>query len=141
MKSTPMKKLHLAISLVLFAAIVSFAACSPKLEDVSTTKEVITQGEWSVSYYFNGQDRTADFHGYRFDFQTAGTVTATNDSDMINGNWSITKDEKFHDVLLISLGTTSKLTSLNAEWHVTTVGINNLAMKDTTNVQLLFQKL
>jgi hypothetical protein len=136
-----MKKLHLAFSLALFAAIVSFSGCSPKLEDVSTTKEVITQGEWSVSYYFNGQDHTADFHGYRFDFAMAGTVTATNDSDTINGSWSITKDDKFHDILLISLGTTSKLTSLNSEWHVTTVGLNNLAMKDTTNVQLLLQKL
>jgi hypothetical protein len=136
-----MKKIKLTLCLALFAALVSFSACSPELEDVSTTKEVITQGEWSVSYYFNGQDRTADFHGYRFDFAMAGTVTATNDSTSINGNWSITKDDKFKDILLISLGTTSKLTSLNSEWHVTTVGLNNLAMKDTTNVQLLFTKL
>jgi hypothetical protein len=141
MKSTPMKTIKLAVSLALFAALVSIAACSPKLEDVSTTKEVITQGQWSVSYYFNGQDRTADFHGYRFNFASAGTLTATNDTDTFNGSWSITKDDKFKDILLISLGTTSKLTSLNAEWHVTTVGLNNVAMKDTTNVQLLIQKL
>ncbi|HWJ90587.1 MAG TPA: hypothetical protein VNR87_05720, partial [Flavisolibacter sp.] len=115
--------------------------CSPKLEDISTTKEVISQGQWSVSYYFNGQDHTADFHGYRFDFASSGTLTASNDSANYSGSWSIVKDDNFKDIMLINFGTTSKLTYLNSEWHVTTVGLNNVAMKDTTNVQLLLQKL
>ena len=136
-----MKTLQLTSGLALIFSLAFFSNCSPKLEDVSTTKEVLTQGKWSVNYFFNGQDNTAEFHGYQFDFYTSGSLTATKDSTSYSGTWTIRKDDNYKDILTIELDNQPALDDLNSEWHVTTVGLNNVAMKDTTNIQLLWQKL
>ncbi|MFL5738721.1 MAG: hypothetical protein ACJ75B_00780 [Flavisolibacter sp.] len=136
-----MKTLKLTSGLALILSLAFLSNCSPKLEDVSTTKEVLTQGKWSVNYYFNGQDRTDEFHGFQFNFYTSGALSATKDSSSYSGTWTIRKDDQYKDILTINLDNQAALNDLNSEWHVTTVGLNNVAMKDTTNIQLLFEKL
>ena len=61
------------------------------LEDLS---QVTTDGLWRVSEFIDsGENKTNDFDGYLFDFQSSGALIAENASNTIEGRWSLTMDD------------------------------------------------
>src|SRR5690606_24649840 len=52
-------------------------------------QEIITDGEWFVSYFYNEQNNTFQYNGYAFDFHTDGTITTTYGSLNTSGTWAI----------------------------------------------------
>jgi hypothetical protein len=96
----------------------SFFSCTPEnLDYGATTKEMITGRQWSVDYYFAGQDKTAQFSNYKFSFIGNGTLTADNGTDPINGNWVMITDVNRNDVLKINIPE-AHLQGLNEQWTV-----------------------
>jgi len=82
----------------------------------STTREIITGKQWSVDYYFAGQDRTAQFNNYKFNFVSDGTLTANDGIASVNGNWSMLTDVNRNDVLRINISEAHL--QLNEQWTV-----------------------
>jgi hypothetical protein len=137
-----MKSTQLAVSAILFFSSLFFISCSPDLPYVSTTKEVITQGTWSVDYYYYGADKTAQYQNYVFNFSTTGVIKCTNGADVYEGSWSTVKDPSRTDLLTLSLDNQQPvLGELNGTWNITTINISNVAMKNGSNTQLIFKKL
>jgi len=137
-----MKSTQLAVSAILLFTSLFFVRCSPDLPYVSTTKEVITQGTWSIDYYYYGADRTAQYQNYVFSFSTTGVIKCTNGADVYEGSWSTVKDAGSTDLLTLSLDNQQTvLGELNGSWSITTINLSNVAMKNGSNTQLIFKKL
>src|SRR5690606_17642179 len=89
------------ISLVTASGQTFSANSNEQLEEVISTnsgtcdesplvlQEIITDGEWFVSYFYNEQNNTFQYNGYAFDFHTDGTITTTYGSLNTSGTWAI----------------------------------------------------
>lgn len=66
-----------------------------EIQDVINTAE---SGNWVVTYFFDtDQEETSNFTGYEFNFGTNGVLTASNDTNMYTGTWSVTDDSNSSD--------------------------------------------
>lgn len=110
-----------------------FNSCTPEtLNYGSTTKETITKTSWSVDYFFDGQDVTAQFSNYKIHFAGNGTVTADNGTTSVSGTWNMVKDLNRNDVLNIAISETH-LQGLNDQWTVTQTTGDILTMKGASS--------
>lgn len=94
----------------------------------STTKETITKAQWSVDYFFAGQDVTAQFSNYKINFAGNGTVTASDGTSSVNGTWSMITDLTRNDVLRINISE-NHLQGLNDQWTVKQTSDDMITMK------------
>jgi hypothetical protein len=110
-----------------------FTSCTPEnLDYGSTTKETITKSQWSVDYFFAGQNVTAQFSNYKINFSGNGTVTANDGTTSVNGTWSMITDLNHNDVLRINISETH-LQELNDQWTVKQTSDDVLTMKGATS--------
>ncbi len=117
-KSLIMKSVKFFAYLLIVISTSLFVRCTPEsIGYGATTKEAITQTQWSVDYYFAGQDRTAQFSNYKLNFLGNGTLTANDGSASVNGNWNLITDASRRDVLKISISEIH-LQGLNEQWAV-----------------------
>lgn len=117
-----MKNFTRAAKLLLLFTSLLFLSCTREQNEslYSTTKEFISQGKWSVDYFFEGQDRTAQFSNYEFRFYGNGTLSGNNGTTDFSGNWSMLRDVNRNDVLKIQIATQDPdLACLNDQWQVT----------------------
>ena len=110
-----------------------FTRCTPEnLEYGSTTKEALTKAQWSVDYFFAGQDLTAQFSDYKINFAGNGAVTASDGATSVNGTWSMITDVNRNDVLRINISE-AHLQGLTDQWSVKQTSDNMLTMKAAGN--------
>lgn len=106
-----------------------FTSCTPEnLDYGSTTKETITKSQWSVDYFFAGQNVTSQFSNYKINFVGNGTVTASDGTSSVNGTWSIITDLNRNEVLSINISE-SHLQGLNDQWTIKQTSDDVLTMK------------
>jgi len=96
-----------------------------------TTREAITKSQWSVNYYFAGQDRTTEFSNYKLSFIGNGTVKADDGTGSFNGNWTMVTDAYRNDVLRITISE-AHLQAMNEEWKVNQTA-DGLTMKGSSS--------
>jgi len=96
-----------------------------------TTREAITKSQWSVNYYFAGQDRTTEFSNYKLSFIGNGTVKADDGTGSFNGNWTMVTDAYRNDVLRINISE-AHLQGMNEEWKVNQTA-DGLTMKGSSS--------
>lgn len=110
---------------IAFAAMIAttfFSSC--KKDDNSTPSQVSTlntnvkSGKWKVTLYNDsGNDETAHYTGYEFQFAAGGTVTATKGGTTITGTWSSGTDDSTLK-LILNFSTADPFQELNDDWHV-----------------------
>lgn len=62
------------------------------------TSNVTASGDWTVTNFVDsGQNKTADFTGYGFSFNSDGNLVAVNGSTTVTGTWSVTIDDNSSD--------------------------------------------
>ncbi|HEX8561758.1 MAG TPA: hypothetical protein VF676_02150 [Flavobacterium sp.] len=79
--------------------------------------EVIVQGSWRISYYFDEEEHTEDYENYTFSFTAAGAATATSGSGSVAGTWDSYIDSG--DLTLEFTFNGSSLGDLEEDWTVT----------------------
>lgn len=136
-----MKAVQLTAGFLLFASLL-FTSCTKDSTDYgNTTREILSEGKWSVDYFFAGQDKTDDFNSYHFKFSGNGSVTGSNGIHNFNGNWNIIKDPNNKEILQITiLSQEPQLTELNEDWHISGTLTNLLELHGNGN-KLRFKKL
>lgn len=135
-----MKNAKFFAAFLLFFSI-AFINCTPDQTYFSTTKEIITQGKWSVAYYYAGQNRTADYADYEFSFSGDGTIACQQASVSIKGTWGTIRDVNGNDMLIIKLNSSEpRLSQLSDQWSVTNKTLTEVAMKGNST-SLKFKKL
>ena len=139
-----MKIQNLTASFLLILAAFTFTNCTKELveDNASTTKEIITQGKWTVDYFFADQDITAQYSNYQFVFLGNGTVMAKGNQHELSGTWSMIRDVNYNDVIRINIDTQDpSMAELNDQWSVTNKSLATVVMQDGTSSQLRFKKL
>jgi hypothetical protein len=124
------------------AVILYFAACA-NVEDYSFYKmvtPVVTKGSWKVNLYMDANlNKTNDFSGYTFSFNSNGDVAVTKNGNTSNGHWY---EDNISQRVIIDLGTADPLlSSLNDTWNVSEVSNSNISMQSEnspTNETLVF---
>ena len=97
-------------------------------------------GTWVVSSFVDsGQDETNDFAGYSFDFQTDGTLVATNGNQTLNGTWSVTgsnsnddgdSDNDFN--IFFPVNEDHDFEDLNDDWDIVSATDNRIELLDVS---------
>jgi hypothetical protein len=124
-----MKNLKFFAYLLVVISTSLFTSCTrDNIDYGSTTKETITKSQWSVDYFFAGQDVTAQFSNYKINFAGNGTVTASDGTTSVNGTWSMITDLNRNDVLRINISE-NLMQRLNCEWAVKQTSDDVLTMK------------
>lgn len=117
-----------------------FTRCTPENVDYrSSAREFISAGQWSIDYYFDGQDKTSLFSDYRFSFIGNGTVTANASGSSASGKWSIVRDVNRNEVLEMLISE-ALFQDLNDDWTVTSAEAGLIVMKDAGS-ELRLRKL
>jgi hypothetical protein len=125
-----MKKPKLFASLLL-CSVLFFSACTPSFDYITNTNEIITNGSWSVRYFYAGTDKTGTLGNYTFRFNTSGTVECEGSNHTTTGTWQVAKDIEGNDVFHLQLNTQNdELKQLNSDWKVTGKSMVNVALKE-----------
>ena len=138
-----MKTLKLTAGLMFIILASFFTSCTRDQNETyeSTTREFISQGKWSVDYFYAGSDRTAQFSSYQFNFLGNGTLTGTTGTNEFSGSWAVIRDVNYNDVLQITIQSADpQIVDLNEQWNVVEKSSRLIFMKDDNN-QLRFKKL
>jgi len=132
--------------IVYFLIIISLTALSSCKKDDSTNSttsvdQIVTTGTWRVSYFVEStEDKTSDFTGYTFSFNTNGELVALNSGVNTTGNWGWDdSSSKFH----ISIGTNKPLSDLTDDWLILEKTTSLIKLKDdnpTKNELLNFSR-
>lgn len=136
-----MKNYSFLIGLSALISTFLFTACTPEdIDYSSTTREIISKGNWTVDYFYSGQDKTAQYSTYQFTFLGDGTVQGTTGTAAITGTWNIVLDVDRKEILTIDI-TTPHILELNDHWNVLDVNKVMVVMKDSDNDQLRLKRL
>jgi hypothetical protein len=138
-----MKIQKLTVGLLLVASSILFTNCTKDQNESykSTTREIISQGKWSVDYFFSGQNITSQYGSYQFNFIGNGSLKATDGLNELSGSWKMIRDVNGNDVLQIEILTQDPhLSELNANWNVIEKQPGSVSMQLAAN-QLRFKKI
>ena len=98
--------------------------------DDTALVNILTNGDWYVTYYFDDTDETGDFSDYVFNFASNNTATATDMSGATNGSWSTSSGDDTELGLNLNFGTTIPLDELADDWDVLEVTNDIIRLKD-----------
>ena len=143
-KSCNMKTSKLTVSFILLLSALFFSNCTKDQHEnyASTTREIITQGKWSVEYFYGSHDLTTHYSNFQFQFSGNGTLTARSNNQELNGTWSMIRDVERNDVLNISINTGDPiLAEINHQWKVTIKTLDKVSMSSKNSCELKIKKI
>jgi len=127
-----MKNSKFFLHLLIITSFCFLTSCTrDNIEYGDTAREAITKAQWSVDYYFAGQDRTTEFSHYKLSFIGNGTVKADDGTSSFNGSWAMFTDPYRNDILHINISD-AHLQGMNAEWKVNLTS-DGLTMKGSSS--------
>ena len=85
--------------------------------DDSNLQDILLDGTWVVTYFFDENDETTDFEGFRFEFFEEGWATATHNDQITEGTWNTYGDDGELE-LEMNFGTESPLDELHDDWTI-----------------------
>ncbi|WP_348810554.1 hypothetical protein [Flavobacterium maritimum] len=91
----------------------------------------LTDGTWSVSYFFNNVDETPNYKGYTFTFNSNGTVVAVNGTTSIVGTWSTFVDSG-KELFVIQFDD-NRLDELKEDWIIAEYTTSNVRLKNESS--------
>lgn len=125
--------LGLALSLVFLSA------CKNADDDNSNPNGgSLNGGLWQVTYFFDKDKvETSNFAGYKFEFQSDGTLVATlPDGSTRQGAWSSFNDDNLLRLGLIITGTEALDDFSDDDWVITEQTGNTIKLKDDSDTHL-----
>jgi hypothetical protein len=111
-----MKSANIFAGLLVFVSL-SFTNCSPDQDYISNTNEIITRGDWGVTFFAN-KDKTLEYEKYVFRFSGNGTLEGTDGIHTSKGTWNVIRDVDRSDLLTINLNEQTTITELSNAWSV-----------------------
>ncbi|WP_426431980.1 hypothetical protein ACPX19_05510 [Winogradskyella sp. HB-48] len=92
---------------------------------------ILSDGLWIVaSYTEDSDDQTANYSGYELDFNTDGTVSASNGSNTNNGTWSVFSNG---NQIMLNFGTDMPFQEFNDDdWDVISSSETEVVLQDVS---------
>lgn len=95
--------------------------------------DVLTQGEWIVTYFFEGgEDQTDDFEDFTFTFSSSGTFSASNGSTVYQGEWETEFDDDEIE-LELDFDDSGPLDELDDDWILIDFSADRIRLKDSSD--------
>lgn len=95
----------------------------------TTLQTILPEGIWYVaSYIDDGDNETANYTGYTIDWNSAGTVVATNGGNTNNGTWQVLSGG--NELLLNFIGV--PFDEFNDDWDVLMVSNTRVELQDVS---------
>jgi hypothetical protein len=110
-----MKSIASVLTVILLTFSILFSGCTEDTS-LSSPAEIITRGQWTVEYFYAGQDQTSSYSSFTFVFKSGGVVTSENGSVQDQGNWRIIRNVG-GDVLEMEFHT-QQLQALSEAWPI-----------------------
>jgi len=109
--------------------------------DDSDLIDVLLDGEWVISYFYDEEDETDVFEGYVFTFYESGEVKAKKGDEVVDGEWQSDGDDGSLE-LDLDFDDDSLLDDLDDDWDVIEYNENqiDLSEDDSSSERLVFKK-
>ncbi|HYJ37227.1 MAG TPA: hypothetical protein VEV87_01365 [Chitinophagaceae bacterium] len=95
----------------------------------SSLIDILKAGSWVIDYYFDEEDKTADFAGYIFTFGSDSALALKKGSESYTGQWQVVREDGVSKVW-ININTINLIQKLNDKWQVKTINSTKLEMKN-----------
>ncbi len=105
--------------------------CDDDDNDTSDLDEYLTTDTWFVAYFFDEGDETSNYCEFEFEFNTNGTVVASNGTDIVDGSWSTGVDSGVQYVEL-NFGEIIPFDELNDDWDVLNANMDIIELEDVS---------
>lgn len=106
-------------------------------QQIAQIEDTAQSGTWRISNFNDsGQNETSDFTGYSFEFNSNGTLVASNGSNTVNGSWSVTdsssssSDDDIDFNIFFQVPNDSDFEDLNDDWDVVSISSNKIELID-----------
>lgn len=90
----------------------------------------LQSGTWSVTYFFDDSNETADYLGYNFTFNQNGSISVANANTTFSGQWDAYVDDN-EDTLEMDF-TASQLEELSDDWEIIEFSSTKIRLKDVS---------
>lgn len=103
---------------------------------INDLKANITSGTWFVALFEEEEmDKTTDFSGFNFTFNSDGVLRAINGDNSISGAWSIASDDdsKGDIDFNIFFSSPSNFAELSEDWKIVSYNANRIELKDVSD--------
>jgi hypothetical protein len=143
-----MKKQILNTTMMIILAMFVVACSKDDSNDTNTNNsanqaaqanQVAQSGTWRISYFWDtDKDETSNFAGYEFSFNSDGTLVATNNTNTVNGTWSVTdsnSSSSSNDIdfnIMFAVPQSSDFDDLNDDWDVITINDTMIELTDVS---------
>jgi hypothetical protein len=128
---------------ILFASCSKNDSTSDPAADLTTQKNMVAQSDWTVTQYTDsGVDETSDYSGYKFKFNTDGTLVAVFTDTSISGTWALAQgsastddsgndatDDKFNK-LTINITGNKQMDHLSHKWLTDKITATEIWLRD-----------
>lgn len=85
--------------------------------DDSALVDVILNGEWAISYFFDEADKTVEYQGYIFTFFEDGTAKSTHGDLVLEGTWNTYGDDGSLEIEF-NFASDSPLDEIAEDWEI-----------------------
>lgn len=107
-------------------------------QQIAQIEDTAESGTWRITNFNDsGQNETSDFTGYSFEFNSNGTLVASNGSSTVNGSWSVTdssnsssSDDDIDFNIFFQVPNDSDFEDLNDDWDVVSISSNKIELID-----------
>ena len=99
--------------------------------DDSQLVNVLIDGNWAITYFFDEKDETGDFAGYIFTFFENGTAKAKKGDVIVEGSWDSYGDDGSLD-LELNFGDNSPFDELYEDWDLIEFDGTIIKLKDVS---------
>lgn len=111
------------------------------VQPAAQVEEEVTEGTWRITEFIDsGDNETALFAGFNFTFNTDGTLIATNDTDTLEGTWSITSDDDDDDDdndldfnIFFPVPDSNDFEELNDDWDIVSSSSTRIELEDISD--------
>lgn len=115
-------------------------------EDKTLLEDTLNEGTWEVANFINkGVGETDNYNDFILDFMVNGTVTATKNSDVVNGTWEVVYDGGKLK-LELNFNETVPFNEFNEDWitvdvQTARVEVKNIDSDTNAESKLVFERL
>lgn len=111
------------------------------VQPADQVEDEVIEGTWRITEFIDsGDNETALFADYNFTFNTNGTLIATNDTDTLEGTWSITSDDDDDDDeddldfnIFFPVPDSNDFEELNDDWDIVSSSSTRIELADISD--------
>ncbi len=134
----------LTIITLLFATIACSTSNDNNVDDSSSgdnstadqIENTAQTGTWRITYFYDSdQDKTSNFSGYVFTFNSDGSLVTVNGNNTISGTWSVTNssssnsDDHHFNVHFLS---PNNFEDLSDDWEIVSTSSSKIELRDVS---------